>query len=234
MLQKILNDIDEHRDEIIDGLLELIRTESSDGKATKAQEPVIQALQALGFEVDCFRQEKAAEELPDFSPYDFTYDEGAYNVVGTRKGSGTVQSMMLFAHIDTEAEDYFGTFDDPYAAYIRDGKIYGLGSADDKGGIAMMLYALRYLQKYVPDLPYDLTVMSIMGKHGGGFGTLSALSKGYTGANSIYLHPAETGHGFAEIKNISLGIIDLDITVKGEPGQRNLDIVPDTWKTTTA
>ncbi|MBR3127556.1 MAG: M20 family metallopeptidase [Solobacterium sp.] len=224
MLQKILNDIDEHRDEAIEGLLELIRTESSDGKATKAQEPVIRQLQEMGFAVDCFRQEKAAEELPDFSPYDFTYDEGAYNVVGTCKGTGDVPSMMLFAHIDTEAEDYFGTFDDPYAASIADGKIFGLGSADDKGGVAMMLYALKFLQKHVPELPYDLTVMSIMGKHGGGFGTLSALSKGYTGANSIYLHPAETGHGFAEIKNISLGIIDLDITVKGEPGLLHDDL----------
>ena len=218
MLQEILNYIDEHREEAINGLLELIRAESSDGKATKAQEQVIQELQRMGYTVDCFRQEPSAEELPDFSPYDFAYDEGAYNVVGTRKGSGTVPSMMLFAHIDIEAEDYFGTFDDPYKAYVEDGRIYGLGSADDKGGVAMMLHALRYLQTFLPELPYDLTVMSIMGKHGGGFGTLSALSRGYTGTNSIYLHPAETGHGFAEIKNISLGIIDLDITVKGEPG----------------
>ena len=152
-LQKILKDIDEHRDEAIEGLLELIRTGSSDGKATKAQEPVIRELQKMGFTVDCFRQEKAAEELPDFSPYDFTYDEGAYNVVGTRTGTGTVPSMMLFAHIDTEAEDFFGTFEDLYEAFICDGKIYGLGSSDDKGGIAMMLYALKYLQKYIAVLP---------------------------------------------------------------------------------
>ncbi len=223
-LQEILNYIDEHKDEAVEGLLDLIRTCSSDGKATQAQEPVIRALQEMGYTTDCFRQEAEAEKLPDFSPYDFAYDENAYNVVGTRKGTGDVPSMMLFAHIDTEAEDYFGEFADPYEAHIEDGKIYGLGSADDKGGVAMMLYALRYLHHFIPKLPYDLTVMSILGKHGGGFGTLSALCRGYTGVNSIYLHPAETGHGFAEIKNISLGIIDLDITVKGEPGVLHDDL----------
>ncbi len=228
MLDKILKDIDDNKDELISGLQKLIEMESSDGKRTKAQEFVLKELEEMGFETDSFRQDERSELQADYSPFGFEYDEGAYNVVGTMKGAGTTPSMMLFAHIDTEAEDYFGKFENPYNSYIKDGKIYGLGASDDKGGVAMMLYAVKYLKKHIPTLPYDLCVMSIMGKHGGGFGTLSALMKGYTGENSIYLHPAETGHGFAEVKNISLGIIDFDITVKGKPGAPHDDLATGT------
>lgn len=228
MLERILEDIDNSREEIISGLQKLIETQSSDGKRTKAQELVKEQLEEMGFETHTFRQDERSRAQPDYSPFGFEYDEGAYNLAGTLKGEGTKPSMMLFAHIDTEAEDYFGKFENPYASYIKDGKIYGLGASDDKGGVAMMLYAVKFLKKYVPRLPYDLCVMSILGKHGGGFGTLSALMKGYTGKNSIYLHPAETGHGFAEVKNISLGIIDFDITVSGKPGAPHDDLATGT------
>ena len=67
-----------------------------------------------------------------------------------------------------------------------------------------MLEAVRTALHFRPDLGYDLTVMSILGKRGGAFGTLSALTKGYTANSTLYIHPAETGHGFREIKNISL------------------------------
>ena len=40
MLERILNDIDAHEDEIVAGLKRLIETPSSDGKATMAQEIV--------------------------------------------------------------------------------------------------------------------------------------------------------------------------------------------------
>ena len=224
MLNKILTDIENNRDELINGLQQLIELPSSDGGATPAQEFVRCALQGMGFETECFREDDRAAQQEDYCPYSFTYDEGAYNVAGRLKGEGTAPSLMLFGHIDTEAETYFGRFDNPYRSYIKDGKIYGLGASDDKGGIAMMLYAVKYLKKHIPTLPYDLTVMSVMGKHGGGFGTLSALMKGYTGQHSIYLHPAETGHGFAEIKNISLGVVDLDITVDGAAGAPHDDL----------
>ena len=224
MLERILQDIDKNREELIDGLRQLISMGSSDGKATEAQQFVQKQLRDMGFSVECFRQDERVKDLPDYVPYDIMYDPGAYNVAGVLKGTGKADSLMLFAHIDTEAEEYFGSFDNPYESYVSNGKIYGLGASDDKGGVAMMLYAVKYVKKYLPKLPYDVTVLSIMGKHGGAFGTLSALVKGYGAKNSIYLHPAETGHGFAEIKNISLGVVDFDITVTGKQGLAHDDL----------
>ncbi|MBO7677994.1 MAG: M20 family metallopeptidase, partial [Erysipelotrichaceae bacterium] len=135
-----------------------------------------------------------------------------------RKKDGAKKSLMLFGHIDTETEDYFGEFDDPYKSEEKDGKIFGLGAADDKGGIVMMLEAVEAALSIDKDLDYDLTVLSILGKHSGAFGALSAMMNGYSGNCSLYIHPAETGHGFQEIKNISLGLLDMKLTVYGKPG----------------
>ena len=210
--------IDRHQEEMIAFLKELIESPSSDGKPTKAQEVVKEKLEKLGFETEAFVMDERVKDCADYCEPDITYGPGTYNLMGLRKSDKPGKSLMLFGHIDTEAEDYFGNFEDPYKAEEKDGKIYGLGAADDKGGIAMMLEALEAALNIEKYLPYDLRVLSILGKHGGAFGTLSAMMKGYSGDCSLYIHPAETGHGFKEIKNISLGLLDMDLTVYGEPG----------------
>lgn len=224
MKEQVLKYIDEHREEYISDLLKIIRMPSADGGPTVAQEMVKEKLEKLGLTTVSFMGlDERSLDLPDFCRPDFEYDKGAYNLDGFLKGKGTRPSLMLFGHIDTEAEDYFGTAD-PYNAYIDNSRVYGLGASDDKGGIMMMIEALDALMHINKELNFDLHVLSILGKHGGAMGTLSALMKGYTGVNSIYLHPAETGHGFAEIKNISLGVLDLDIYVKGKPGVAHDDL----------
>lgn len=226
MIEKIIKDIEDNEKEIVSLLEELIHKTSADKKATEAQEIVVRELKEMGFETESFRGiDIKCLDIPDYCPPGFEYDRGAYNVAGTRKVNPDHRSLMLFGHIDSEAEDYFGVNGDPYYSEIKDGKIYGLGSSDDKGGIAMMLAALKYVLRNT-ELNYDLTAMSILGKHGGAFGTLTALMKGYRADDSIYLHPAETGHGFAEIKNISLGVLDLEIDVKGEPCAMHDDLGP--------
>ena len=227
MLDKILLDIDNHRNELINGLIELIKLPSSDKDATIAQTFVEKKLKQLNFEVDCFKGvDERCLKLDDYCKPDIEYHKDAYNVAGVYKSGSDKPSLMLFAHIDTEEKDYFGTFENPYDAYVEGDKIYGLGASDDKGGIAMMLYALEYVIKHTGQLPYDTTVLSILGKHGGAYGTLSALMKGYRGDYSLYLHPAETGHGFGEVKNISLGVVDLDIHVKGKLPKLHDDLDP--------
>ena len=69
----------------------------------------------------------------------------AVNVVASI-GSG-VPLIMLHAHIDTVpiADDEAQRWTvDPYAAEIRDGRIYGKGSVDDKAPLAAMMQAVIY------------------------------------------------------------------------------------------
>ena len=216
---KVYEYIDSSREDMISSLMELIESPSPDLEETQAQEIVLDSLKEMGFETEAFRGDlERVSTLPDYCDPGAEFREGIYNVAGVRKSTGGSPSLMLFAHIDTRPSVYGEFRDGKVVAQRRGGKIYGLGAADDKGGVAMMLEAVRTALHFRPDLGYDLTVMSILGKRGGAFGTLSALTKGYTANSTLYIHPAETGHGFREIKNISLGVIDLKLTVDGVPG----------------
>lgn len=77
---------------------------------------------------------------------------GRPNVIARRVGTGGGRSLMLTGHTDT-----VGTIEmlgDPYGGQIRDGRLYGRGSQDMKGGLAAVLGAAHALtrQSYRGDL----------------------------------------------------------------------------------
>lgn len=61
-----------------------------------------------------------------------------------RLGSGIGPTLLIDAHMDTvaPASDWV---ENPFAATVHDGYLYGLGAAANKGSIAAMLYATRRL-----------------------------------------------------------------------------------------
>lgn len=67
---------------------------------------------------------------------------GRPSIVGIARGSGGGKSLMFNGHYDTVT--LAGYAGNPLDATIRDGKLYGRGSFDMKGGVAaMMIAALR-------------------------------------------------------------------------------------------
>jgi len=64
---------------------------------------------------------------------------GRPSVVGIVRGSGYGPSLMLNGHLDTVGvASYEG---DPFSGELRDGKVFGRGSFDMKGGVAAILTA---------------------------------------------------------------------------------------------
>ncbi|MEC9415805.1 MAG: M20/M25/M40 family metallo-hydrolase, partial [Pseudomonadota bacterium] len=98
-------------------------------------------------------------------------------------------------------------------------RMYGLGTADDKGGVAAMLVAAKLLSEKNGPLP---VVMSLHGKGGGSRGSLPIFERIKNSKNNIqavlYAHPAETGRGLEDIKNAVLGVLDLEMKVDGWRG----------------
>ena len=222
--EQISASIDQY--DVIGFLQELIQYPSEYGKPTTAQEIVIKHLRKMNFDIDQFSGNmENVTDLEDFCPLPENQEigEDAYNVVGLKKGkSNQGKSLLLFSHIDTELNQ--NTLTNPLIPKVENGRVYGLGAADAKCGIAMMVLASQAVFANVEGLDGTLCLMSVLGKRGGSAGTLSAIMRGYTADAGIYLHPAETGHGFNEIKSYSMGMIDFKITVTGEVGVEADDI----------
>ncbi|HZB26063.1 MAG TPA: M20/M25/M40 family metallo-hydrolase [Vicinamibacterales bacterium] len=65
---------------------------------------------------------------------------GRPNVIGVLEGSRPGPSLMLCGHVDTVGVDGMR---DPFEPRERDGRLYGRGSQDMKGGVAAMIDAAR-------------------------------------------------------------------------------------------
>ena len=65
------------------------------------------------------------------------------NVMGVLLGRQANSTLALVSHLDTVT----AAADDAHPCHVTDGKLFGLGAADCKGGLAAQLYA-AYLLKY--------------------------------------------------------------------------------------
>jgi succinyl-diaminopimelate desuccinylase len=140
------------------------------------------------------------------------YPAPAVNLVA--RAAARPSRVGLFAHIDTERAGA-GWTTPPLEARVRDGRLYGLGAADDKGGVAAMAVAATILQAQGRPAPI---VMSLHGKGGGSRGSLPTFARLKDFSQVLYVHPAETGRGFADIKHIVRGVLDMRLTVTGWRG----------------
>jgi acetylornithine deacetylase len=61
-------------------------------------------------------------------------------VIGVAEGRAPGRSLMLCGHVDTVGVE---GMDAPFAPEIRDGRLYGRGAQDMKGGVAAMIDAVR-------------------------------------------------------------------------------------------
>ncbi len=95
-------------------------------------------------------------------------EEGRANVLGTWRGSGGGKSLMLNGHMDTS---YSGR--EPWLrdvpgfqpqAFVRDGRLYGLGISNMKGALACYVEAVRALQQSGVALRGDVLIAAVCGE----------------------------------------------------------------------
>lgn len=117
--------------------------------------------------------------------------ENRPNVVGVKKGTGGGRSILFSGHVDTVPEGDVPWSVDPYSGIIKDGKQYGLGIFDMKGGIAASILALKALSEIGVKLKGDLIIETVVDEeYGGANGTLANRLNGIEADIAIVPEPS--------------------------------------------
>lgn len=177
------------------------------------QEYVADLLDGGGFEVDLW--EPAVEDVADHPMFRAGQNwRDRPIVVGRLPGAGDGRSLMLNGHIDTvPAGDPAAWSVDPWGAEVREGRLYGRGACDMKGGVAAMLHAALTVAQRPGSVAGDLLVEVVTDEEVNGMGTIAALRRGHRADAAVV--PEPTG---LDIWVAFRGILVGELTVEGRKG----------------
>ena len=126
---------------------------------------------------------------------------GRPNVVGVLEGRAAGPSLMFCGHIDTVGVE---RMDAPFDPVERQGRIYGRGSGDMKGGVAAMIEAARTLSESGGLIAGRLIVAAVVDEEYESIGA-EALVKSWNADAAIVTEPTDlvvaVGHkGFSWVE----------------------------------
>ena len=189
-------------------LQELVRVPSLLGNEEPAQRLVEEHLRDLGFAVRSI--EPSAERLaehPESGIPLHAYD-GRRCLLATLAG-GHGRSLLLNGHVDVVSEAPAEQWTKPpFGAEIDDGRLYGRGACDMKGGIAAMLLGVEAALADGP-LPGAVVYQSVIEEECGGNGALAACLEGPR-ADGVVI--AEPTNGALDL--VAVGVIWARITLE--------------------
>lgn len=179
--ERIHSWVQSHRTPILDCLRTLVALETINhppgGNEQKGQMAVAATLRALNCDVDVYEISDVPGLLEHPRYWAARPCTGQPNVTAIRRGAGRGKSLLFSSHIDT-----IGVGPDPWRrnpwGEEADGKFFGLGAYDMKGGLAASLMTVRALNDLEITLNGDLLVESVVDEEAGGCnGTLAARLK---------------------------------------------------------
>jgi len=100
------------------------------------------------------------------------------NVIGRLKGTGERETLLFNGHLDTVPSGDIEWKHEPYIGHIEDGKIYGRGTADMKGGLAAMLVAVKAIKESGAELKGDFLYTATAGEETDSIGAVKFVNDG--------------------------------------------------------
>jgi acetylornithine deacetylase/succinyl-diaminopimelate desuccinylase-like protein len=197
----------------IENLRQLIACPSITGMPSVIDDLLESELTSLGFDVK--RIAVSMEDWPlhiEGSPPQVGSGEIPDALIAYPKGYSGESLPLFFAHYDTEMPSKEWKLD-PFSLLQIGDWVYGLGAADDKGGIAAILTAVKAAASNEESILPILIFAS--GKQGGSLGMVQAFTNVQGASYAVYCHPAETGRGLSDLKVSSRGIATIRLTVRG-------------------
>jgi len=155
--------------------------------------------------------QRMAELGLDASVLPFT--EKRANVICRVPGSGARSALVFSGHIDTVPLGSEKWDHGPLSGDLADGRIYGRGAADMKGGVAAMIIAASAIQRAAVQLEGDLVLALTAGEEVDSIGAVQLLKKGLLAGAGALVVAEPTG---LEICCAEKGALWLEIIMKGK------------------
>ena len=212
--QAIRAGVREHKDELTALTSALVREPSTLGNEEGAQLLVAEKLTAAGFSVVRVQPDATAALADPYAGYpSLTYDSRSC-VVGTRRGSGGGRSLHLTGHVDVVPVDGDEEWlHDPWEGVVSEGRIWGRGAGDMKGGLAAYLVAAMAVAETCPGLRGDLVFSSVIEEECGGNGMWAVLQAGYGADATLIGEPTNL-----ELVHAGTGVVWARLTARGRAG----------------
>ncbi|MEK3699778.1 ArgE/DapE family deacylase [Paenibacillus sp. FSL R10-2199] len=231
--QQVMEWIEDHQEEILEFLQQLIQIpsvnpwffdEPGPSKEKEVQEFISRKLEGLGAEIEMWEPNaddlKPYEGMAGYYPgRDFT---GRPNLAATFGKDAPGKSLLLFGHIDVVMAGSKWTVD-PFEGTIMDGKMYGRGTVDMKGGVAAMIMAVEAVLGSGLKLKGPVVVGTVVDEEAGGMGALDFIHHGYRADACILTEPTSL-----TIAPLCRGILWGKIKIQGRSG--HIEMPQADWK----
>ena len=222
--------IREDRDQLVALTSELVSydtTSRGPGDPARDEERLQRALQrrlgAIGAETDLWEPTPIGPDHPFRIEAGLSF-AGRPQLAARLPGRGGGRSLLLNGHIDAVATGPPQRWSsDPFEAELRDGRLYGRGCADMKGGIAGLLCALEALRRAGVRLSGDVVFCTNTDEETVGAGGWAAVSHGVRADAGITAEP--TGFdAWTACRGAATGIL----RVEGRPG--HAEVPQPSWR----
>ena len=216
-----MDEIAARRDELVTLASDLIRFDTTTREHIgdpARDEAALQAylatrLGAAGAEIDVWEPSPEDVASSPLTPLGLRFD-GRPQLAARFPGAGGGRSLLLNGHIDVVKPDPIAEWtSDPFRPEVRDGKLYGRGSCDMKGGIASMVFAAEVLSSLGLRLAGDLIICTVTDEESTGAGAVAAIAHQVRADAGII--PESTDF---EVKIAWRGSLIPTITVQGRAG----------------
>lgn len=178
-------------DRVATELADLIRIPSVTGDERGAQEVVASIMGTMGLEVSIIETDPVALAMDPAFPGMEVDRSDLVTVVGTWDSGRPGPTRMLLGHIDVVPPGDDSTWTAPaFDPVVRDGRMFGRGACDMKGGVVANFEAVR-LAMQSGLVSGKVVVVSVPAEEDGGAGTFAAVRAGVTADMAVITEPTD-------------------------------------------
>lgn len=199
-MERLREILEKNKEKYIEELKNIVAIDTHDlghgikgGLEKKGQDYMIDLFTKMGADIrkDPMKEEDIQKCYDLYKEGNLGHDQTErYNVYARFKGDEKGKSLMFNGHIDVmPADDVEEWKYPPFEPTIDDGKMYGRGTADMKGGLMASVMAVKLLQDAGVELPGDVIITSVCDEEGGGNGSMQAIMSGEKADGVVVCEP---------------------------------------------